>query len=194
MPQLGLREQKKWHTEQAIQYHALQLFHIQGYRATSIADIANAAGISEATFYRYFPTKEDVVLQDNYDPLLLAVFQQQPPKLTPLQALRATFKQVLGSLTETDRQAQHERLMLIISEPKLRAHMLDQFTVTMQLLVKPLAQRSGRQEDDFAVVTVAGALMGACIATLEILKMNPDADFVELLDTAVAQLEPGLTL
>ncbi len=191
---LGLREQKKQTTRNTIQLHALALFHRQGYNATSIVDIANAAGISEATFYRYFPTKEDVVLQDDYDPILLASFEIQPTELGPVQALRATFRQILGSFSDAEWQTQRERIALINAEPKLRARMLDQTTETMRLLVGPLAKRSGRDSDDFAVLTVAGAIMGVCIAAVEAARLDPKANLIQLLDTALAQLEGGLAL
>ncbi len=194
VPPVSLRQQKKQHTFSAIQFHALQLFHEQGYNATSVADIVNKAGISEATFYRYFPTKEDVVLQDNYDPLLLASLVAQPSHLNPAQALRATFRQVLRSFSSLEQQAQRERLQLIATEPKLRARMLDQLSESMRLLAEPLAKRSGRKRDDLAVLTVAGAIMGACMAAMETLRTDPQADFINLLDHALAQLEPGLEL
>jgi AcrR family transcriptional regulator len=67
----GLRERKKAKTRAAIQRHAWRLFQEQGYAATTVDQIAEAAEVSQSTFFRYFPTKEDVVLTDDYDPVMI---------------------------------------------------------------------------------------------------------------------------
>src|SRR6202165_753065 len=85
----GLRERKKVKTRAAIQEHALRLFAERGYEATTVGDIADAAEVSPSTFFRYFPTKEDVVLYDALDPLLLAALEAQPLDLRPGRAFRA---------------------------------------------------------------------------------------------------------
>ncbi len=54
----------------AIQRAALRLFEQQGYEATTVVQIAREAGVSHMTFFRCFPAKEDVVLSDEYDPML----------------------------------------------------------------------------------------------------------------------------
>src|SRR5689334_13716823 len=103
-PKLGLRERKKAKTRAAIQEHALRLFRKQGYEETTVEQIADAAEVSPSTFFRYFPTKEDVVLYDAFDPLLIEAFRAQPPELTPTKALRASIREVFGSLSAEERE------------------------------------------------------------------------------------------
>src|ERR1035437_2847879 len=94
----GLRERKKLKTRAAIQKHAMRLFAEQGYTATTVEQIAEAAEVSPSTFFRYFPAKEDVILFDSTDPLMLDAFEEQPPELSPLEALRRAIREVYGGL------------------------------------------------------------------------------------------------
>ena len=190
----GLRERKKARTRATIQASALRLFREQGYDATTIEQIIEAADVSETTFFRYFPTKEDVVLRDDYDPMLIQAFQAQPPQLAPVPALRAAFAEAFAGLTDRQRAEQKERVRLTLTVPRLRAAMLDQISQAMRLLALAMAERAGRRPDDFAVRTVAGAIVGAAVAVSAAITDDPDADLAALIDRAIAHLEPGLSL
>jgi MFS transporter, DHA2 family, multidrug resistance protein len=190
----GLRERKKAQTRAKIQACAVRLFREQGYDATTIEQIIAAADVSETTLFRYFPTKEDLVLSDGYDPLLIEAFRAQPAHLAPVPALRAAFAAAFTSLTAQQRAEQKERITLTFTVPKLRAAMLDQLSQAMQLLARAMAERTGRRPDDFTIRTVAGAVVGAAMAAGAALTDDPDADLAALIDQAIAHLEPGLTL
>src|ERR1700756_5536364 len=97
--QAGLRERKKARTRAAIRQHALRLFREHGYQATTVEQIAAAAEVSPSTFFRYFPTKEDVVLRDDLDTRMFEAFERQPPSLSQVAAWRAAIKEVLATLT-----------------------------------------------------------------------------------------------
>jgi AcrR family transcriptional regulator len=190
----SLRERKKARTRTSIQAHALRLFRDQGYDATTIEQIIEAAEVSETTFFRYFPTKEDVVLRDDYDPLIVEAYLAQPPDLPPISAARATFAAVFRGMSAAQQADQRQRIALVLSVPRLRAAMLDQFYKAMLLFAGPIAERAGRRPDDFAVRTVAGALTGALMAVLAAMEDAPDADLAALIDQAIAHLESGLSL
>jgi AcrR family transcriptional regulator len=59
-PEPDWRQRKKTATRGRIRASALRLFREQGYDATTVEQIAAAAGVSHMTFFRYFPAKEDV--------------------------------------------------------------------------------------------------------------------------------------
>ncbi len=193
-PALGLRERKKVKTRAAIQRHALQLFREQGYEATTVEQIAEAAEVSPSTFFRYFRTKEDVVLYDDLDPLLFAAFEAQPAELNPVQATRRAFRQVFASVPAVETEQQWERGRLILAVPELRMRMLDQLAEAIHVFAELVARRTGRRADDFAVRTYAGAMIGALLSALLTSMEDPQADFIELMDASLAYLEAGLPL
>jgi AcrR family transcriptional regulator len=193
-PRLGLRERKKAKTRAALQEHALRLIRAQGYAATTIEQIAEAAEVSPSTFFRYFPTKEDAVLYDPYDPLFAAAFRAQPSGASSMQAMRAATRAVFEALPAEEMDRVRELLPLILAVPELRARTLDGLAQTAQLCAALVAEREGRPVDDFAVRTFAGAIIGAWTAVLLAAVDDPDADIAALLDAALIQLEAGLPL
>jgi len=193
----GLRERKKAKTRAAIREHALRLFREQGYAGTTVEQIADAAEVSPATFYRYFPTKEDVVLQDDLDVLTFGEFLGQPAELSPLAAVRAAMAAALPKFTEEERQRFRETTALTLAVPEIRARAIDEFARTIDVFTALLAQRAGREPDDPAVRTMAGAVFGVIMATtlpaLERGVLGVDEIFT-LVDAGLAQLEAGLPL
>ncbi|WP_306365809.1 TetR/AcrR family transcriptional regulator [Nocardiopsis sp. CC223A] len=85
----GLREAKKARTRRALIETGLRLFHERGYGNTTTEEIAASAGVSQRTFFRYFPTKEDVVLEamGSVDEVLIEHFLARPADETPFEAL-----------------------------------------------------------------------------------------------------------
>ena len=190
----GLRERKKAKTRAAIQAAALALFERQGYQATTVDQIAAMADVSQSTFFRYFPTKEDVVLLDRYDPLMLAALRAQPAELGPIVALRRTLRSVLGALPPDELARERQRAMLIVSVPELRARALDQLAATLEPFTEAVAARTGRPVDDSAVRALTGAVLGVSISAMLAASQDPSADWVELMDTGLAHLEAGLRI
>jgi AcrR family transcriptional regulator len=193
-PNAGLRERKKARTRAAIQAAALNLFQRHGYHATTVDQIAALADVSQATFFRYFPTKEDVVLHDYYDSLLIADFCAQPPELSPLSALRGTLRSVLGSLPADELARERQRAALIIAVPDLRARALDQLASTLEPFTAAIADRTGRTHRDPAVRALTGAILGVSISAMLDAAEDPDADYLKLMETGLAQLEAGLPI
>ncbi len=191
---LGRRERKKLRTRALIQKEALHLFLEKGFEATTIEEIAEAADIAPSTFFNYFPTKEDVVLQDDLDPVLLEAIHVEPAGLHPVAVLRKAIRQMFSHLTPEQHTIFQRRLGLIASNPTLRAAFLNQSASQLDEIVAVVAGRAGRSSDDFVVRNLAGALLGVMMATFLSAANDPDADVLRLADQALAHLEAGLPL
>jgi len=191
---MSLRERKKARTRTTIQAHALRLFRKRGYDNTTVEMICEAAEVGPATFYRYFPTKADVVLRDEFDPLIVAAFQAQPPDISALAALRAAFRTAFGQMTAQQRAETQQRTQLMLDVPELRAAMTDQYTQAVGLIAEIVAARAGKATTDLDVLAFAGAIIGVAMAVMYALANTPSADIPKLLDQALAQLENGLSL
>jgi AcrR family transcriptional regulator len=156
----SLRERKKQKTREAIQREATRLFQKQGYDETTIEQIAAAVDISPSTFFNYFPSKEDVVLYDAYDPMIAALFESRPSD----EPLSVSIRIVLEQLTETlekDREIILARSKLLLETPELRARLWSEVERAQVFLGEVLARRTGRAVDDFEFRVVAIALVAA---------------------------------
>ena len=193
-PRPGLRERKKARTRAAIREHALRLFRAKGYDATTVEQIAEAAEVSPSTFFRYFPTKEDVVLQDDMDLLWLEAVKAQPPELSPVAALRAGMRDAFASLPPEEFARLREAMNLALTVPAVRARSLDEFSRTIGVIAGALAERSGRAADDPNVRTFAGAVVGVAMTAWFAGSGDDLADFAEKFDESLALLEAGLPL
>ena len=194
----GLRERKKARTRASLREHALRLFREQGYQATTVEQIAAAAEVSPSTFFRYFPTKEDVILQDDMDTRMIAAFERQPPGVGPIAAVRAAAREMLTSYTGTDLDVIRETTRLTMTVPEVRARALDEFARTITVLAEAVGKRTGRAPDDLAVRTVAGAIIGVIMSiTIPWENWSDGTSFEDTfarIDEALALLEAGLPL
>jgi AcrR family transcriptional regulator len=192
----GLRERKRPRTLSEIQRVALDLFGRQGYEATTIEQIAEEAEVSPSTVFRYFPTKEDLVLNDEYDPLLLAAIGAGPPGESPVTAVRRALLEILGG---PDRRRgpifedMFSRGRLMMSVPELRARLWDSLHQNERALCEALAAKSGRAPDDFELrVAVSATIGGLMTALTDWIESDGRADVIDLLDRALGLLESGI--
>lgn len=160
-PTEGLRERRKRRTRERIVAEGLRLFTQQGYSATTCEQIAAAAEVSPATFYRYFPSKEDVVLRDEYDPLLVAALEQRPADEHPVDSMIRAIGDVLAGGDQTDAEVIRARTRLILDTPALRARLYEQNRETRAVLTEPLARRLGQAPDAVGVQVLGAAIVAA---------------------------------
>lgn len=186
------RARKKTATKHAIQDEALRLFVEKGYDATTVDEIAAAAGVSHMTFFRYFPRKEEVVEYDEYDPLLEDLIAARPPGEAPFTALHNAIRTGLEAVLETDREALLIRTRLIFDNPVLRSRNLISQDATRDLFARALARRAGRPEPVLADTVQASAALGAITpALMEWAAADGETDLVGLADSAFSALKAG---
>lgn len=193
----GRREARKAATRRAVQEHALRLFLAQGYEATTVEQIAAAAGVSHMTFFRYFPTKESVVDTDDYDPFIAGLIRGRPTAEDPLTALHRALRAGLEAVLPEDRAAVLERTRLILATPALRARQADQQHSTRVLFAQALAERAGLARSTFALDVTAAAALAALTTALTVWADGAGTeDLTALVDAAFAALRaaagPGL--
>lgn len=191
----GLRERKKIQTRQAIRRAAYRLFAEQGYEATPVDRIAEAADVSPSTVFRYFPTKEDIVLTDEYDEAIAAALRDRPLDEPPVSSLRRVLIDMARQLTDDERAEMLTRLTLVRQVPALRARMGEGMAKTGVLMGEVLAERSGRSPEDFEVRVLVGAVLGALQeAVFHGFDHHGVKAMEDSIDRALAMLARGLPL
>ena len=180
----GLRERKKIRTRQTIRREAFRLIEENGYAATTVEQIAEAAEVSPSTFFRYFPTKESIVLADDLDPVILNAVEEQPPGLSPIQAVRRAYQAATANMSDDEREFETTRQRLMFSIPELKAAMYDEYYRTVNVMAELIGRRIGRSANDFEVRVFAGALTGAMMAAFDNAPQTADTiyralDFVD---------------
>jgi AcrR family transcriptional regulator len=145
-----LRERKKQRTREALLRVAIELFTTEGYERTTVDDIADAVGVSQRTFFRYFAGKEDAALA--LDAMTVTRFvdavRARPPHEPPLEALRLavlenwdTLHEVVESVVPVERFLAMYRV--IESTPVLLAAHLRRSAEAEEVLTRVLAEREG---------------------------------------------------
>jgi AcrR family transcriptional regulator len=181
---LGLRDRKKIQTREAIRREAMRLIEENGYANTTVEQIAEAAEVSPSTFFRYFPSKEMVLMANDLDNVTVKALEQQPADIPSLQAFRRALEITMATLSEDEWRFERTRLKMVLSIPELKAAQFDEYRRTVAALSEADCRRTGREPDDFEVRVFVGALAGGLMAVLDHASGVPDRmyralDFIE---------------
>jgi AcrR family transcriptional regulator len=179
------RQRKKAATRDRIRASALRLFREQGYDATTVEQIAAAAGVSHMTFFRYFPAKEDVAMADGYDPLIAWGIAQTPAGWPVGRRLRAVLAEGLRLAYDADRDALLAQNKLIVTTPALRDRLWASQIATQQLILQALGAGHDDPHRGFETrVTVAACLAAATTAILAWVESDGAAELPDLVERA----------
>jgi len=191
----SLRERKKVRTRESIRTAAYRLFAAHGYDATPVDRIAAEADVSPSTVFRYFPTKEDIVLTDEYDDEMAQVLRSRPADEPPLESVRFVLHQVLNRLLDDPamRAEMIQREELIRDVPAIRARSHETMSATGRLLGGVLAERTGHPADSLDVRIFLSSVFSALQETTMYWVENARSDdLVLLLDRTLDMLRRGL--
>jgi len=139
---ISLRERKKHETRQTLEEAALRLFAEQGFDQVTVEEIAEAVGISSRTFFRYFGSKEDVVLGPFLEGprVLRAALAERPADEPVLDALRHALERLAHHLTELGPELSR-RSAIVRTTPALVARAVQVREDWRGLLVRAAASR-----------------------------------------------------
>jgi AcrR family transcriptional regulator len=193
---VGLRERKKARTREALKDAAMDLFSRQGFDGTTVEEIADACEVSPRTFFRYFPTKEDVLFADTEArrERLLEGLSDQPAGDSAFVALCAAMR-VLALDYRDDRAALVARSKIVQGSPQLQAYKAEQQhgweAAVVEVLERRPASAGGlpRREDLQLLTAVTTAAMRVSLDAWVADAAGPDLDV--RLDDAFARLASG---
>lgn len=172
----GLRERKKARTYATIQRCAVDLFLAKGYAATTIEEIAEAADVSPSTVFRYFPTKIDLVITDEWDDVFLASLHRQPAEHDLAVAFRDAAHETFASIDDEDRELLQGRQRLIADVPELRSASVEQVLASADLVTSFVIERCAHRHEDQEALradaqlfaySLIGVIAGATLASTD---------------------------
>jgi AcrR family transcriptional regulator len=184
----GLRERKKLATRDALARAALELFVQRGYDETTLAEIADAAGVSTRTIFAYFPSKEDILfstMQTMRDALAQAL-AERPAGTDALTALREFILSSAHEKTELDHKLGH----VIAADPTLASHKRARIAEFQEVLAAAIADDLGVGPEDLRP-QVAAASLTAAFEVLE--RQDRGVSTVPTAEEIAAAIEPVIS-
>ena len=190
-PEIGLRERTRRAVRTELVDAAMELFLDRGFEATTVEEIATAAGLSRRSYFRYFASKDEVFAEG-----LAAIGQvvadelaRRPAGEVPWTALRRSFDPLITRVESDDRAADLGRLVL--ESPALQnSHHRKQASWQASISVA-LARRLDGAESELRSRALAGAAL-ACfnVAQESWLAAGDERTLGSLLDAAMAEVHP----
>ncbi|MFC7618804.1 helix-turn-helix domain-containing protein [Microlunatus sp. GCM10028923] len=181
---MGRRER----TRSALLEAAAELFLERGFDATTTRQIADRAGVSEMTLFRHFPTKEALLLEDSYDPMIAEAIRARPRSEAPMRAALAGLEENWRRIPAAEITALRDRLRILAEATTVRSlrHGTDQ---TRAAVAAALVDRGTTEAE--AGIVAAAVIAGLTAALVDWAGTEPDpaksAD-ADLIDTVVGAL------
>jgi AcrR family transcriptional regulator len=190
---LSLRERKKARTREQLVEAALRLFTQRGYEATTIDEVVDAVEVSPRTFFRYFQSKEDVLVAwvDEFSDRVRHALAAAPPDEDPYTALRNALTDAVA-IYDTKRTHFIALERFIARTPAVRAQKLEKLGRCSQIMIDVLAQRLGvdaqRELAPRLLAHCAIGILGASVNTW--IAQGGKGSLAEIVDHAFRCMRP----
>lgn len=169
---------------------AWSVFAERGFDDVTVNEVATATGISRASFFRYFSTKEEAVFvaMEAMGAEIATALEERPPSEGTWEALRRAFDAATPNYASNPARSL-ARLNLTRETPSLRAHQLERQAQWRELIAPALAIRSGLDPGDIRVEAIAAAAIAALDAATERWALaGGELDLTTLIDEAFAAI------
>lgn len=161
---VGLYERKKLAAMQRIQEVALDLFDAHGYENVTIEEVAERAEVSQSSVYRYFGTKEGLVLYEETDIEFLEVVDRELAAHPPLEAVRRALAVVMAGYFDRADSLARRKTRYALSEPALQPALGELIEGFVQQVAAALARATGAAPDGLEPQVIASALVWSLVA------------------------------
>lgn len=188
----GLRERKKLAAMRRIQTTALDLFDEHGFDAVTIERIAEAADVSPSTVYRYFGTKERIVLYDEYDPVMFRALARAQPGSPPLAAVREALNDVLAMPAGEENHVAR-RMRYTFAVPSVNAALSQELREADETLRETFARLTGLDKDDFELQVFTSSVLAAFVTAMRYwVDHDDELTLIEAIERALNVIEHDL--
>lgn len=191
----GLRELRKERTRATLESVAMRLFAEQGFDATTVEEIAAIAEVSPRTFFRYFPSKESLVLERDAElrDRLFEAIERHLDEEDPTAMVRVALDEALAAVGHD----QDEHLLvakILSSSPTLRASERERQRSWEEAIAKAVARRTDKDSERDLHPRLVGALIVAALtaAVDTWLANGANSDLAAYVDEALAPLKGGI--
>ncbi len=182
------RATKSARTRARLMVAGFELFADKGYEQTTVAQIAKAAGVTEMTFYRHFGSKDQLLIDDPYDPLIVKAIGEQPAELPALVRTVRGIRLAWRRLPIGNDDPVRERVAIVAATPSLLPMMRASTSATEAAIARQLVA-DGSDATEAAVA--AAAAMAALMTGLMRWAVADDRALGSAIERSLNVLEPG---
>ncbi|MFT4307643.1 MAG: mycofactocin system transcriptional regulator [Microbacterium sp.] len=170
-------------SREALSSIGLDLMIERGFAGVTVDDIADAAGIGRRTFFRYFPSKNDLLWGD-FDALLerfAADLRGEPAATSIVQCVHTGVRR-FNEVPRAERDRHRHRMRLLLEEPELVAHSTVRYGAWRSVIAAFVADRVGAGEDSVVPQAVSWACLGVSLSAYRQWIREPDVDLLAAID------------